>query len=237
MSGGWFAMNRAMFDHPIFAGKPDRVGIWAWMIARAAYRDTRQDANGKTIDVKRGQILTSYRQMSRGTGAGVQVCRTLIDKLKGENAVKLNLTHGRLLITICNYEKYQQPNTPTNTGLTQDQHTKETSKQDYTLETKVSNDADASQTIEVSVTSSAVWNAGKPFLASRGVQNPGSMIGRWLKNHSPLEILSAIEAAQKSGSEDPIPYITETLKGGSNVKSSKQSDRINAFISGARGAS
>jgi len=123
---GWIAINRGIFDHPVFAGHPERVGVWVWMLHRAAWRDTRQDANGRTITVKRGQLLTSYRQMSKATGAGVQVIRTLMDRLRDEHAIDTDTSTGRMLITICNYEKYQSAlaggNTVENTGATQDQH-------------------------------------------------------------------------------------------------------------------
>jgi uncharacterized protein YdaU (DUF1376 family) len=104
-----------------------------------------------------------------------------------------------------------------------------------TLEADASNGAGAPTTIEVSVTSAAVWAAGKPYLASRGVENPGAMIGRWLKSHSPLALLGAIEAAQKSGTQDPVPYIIEALKEKPHGRASKSQERLNAFIAGARG--
>ena len=233
-------MNRGMFDHPIFAGRPERVGVWAWMIATAAWKDTRQDASGQTVLVKRGQLLTYYRQISNGTGAGVQVCRTLIDKLRGEHAVNTELTHGRLLITIRNYEKYQAPagtaNTAANTGLTQEQHTKEQSNKDITLEAIASN---APDTIEISLVSRALWDVGPRFLISRGVREgqAKSVIGKWRQGSQDAAILAAIEAAQKSGTQDPIPYITEALKEKADAKpASKSAERLNAFIAGARGA-
>ena len=123
---GWFAMNRAMFEHPIFAGKPERVAAWAWIIAKAAWKDTRQDANGKIITVKRGQLLTSYRQMSKATGVSVKTLRILIERLRDGNAVGIETGTGRLLITIRNYEKYQSADTPKGTGRAQRGHTKET---------------------------------------------------------------------------------------------------------------
>ena len=130
---GWIAVNRAVLKHPIFKKRPDRTLIWIWMLAKAAWKDTPQDANGKTIIVRRGQILTSLRQMEEATGVGVQVIRTLLDRLKTEHSIKTVTNTGRLLITICNYDIYQAalkppntaPNTAPNTGPTQDQHTKE----------------------------------------------------------------------------------------------------------------
>jgi hypothetical protein len=235
---GWFALKRGMHDHPLFHRQPLRVAAWAWMVATAAYQDTRQSAGGKIIPVKRGQLLTSYRQMSEATGVGIQVLRTLVDQLGVEHAINIDTNMGRLLITICNYDKYQNPakpaNTVSNTPATRGQHTKETKEQKITLEASASNGDEAPSTIEVSVSSSAVWNAGKPFLTSRGVSDPGAVIGRWLKTHAPLEVLAAIEAAQKSATQDPIPYITEALKGKFHGKPSASADRLNAFIAGAR---
>jgi hypothetical protein len=235
---GWFAMKRGVHEHPLFHKQPQRLYVWTWIVATAAWKDTRQDANGKTVIVKRGQILTSYRQISDATGVGVQVIRTLLDRLRDERAIDTDANTGRLLITIRNYEKYQDArgdgNTGQNTRATHEQHTKGTSEP-VTLEADASNDAAASAPIEVSVISSAVWTTGKQYLASRGIANAGAMIGRWLKDHPPLALLAAIEAAQRSGTQDPIPYITETLKGGPahGQRPSKSTDKLRAFIAGA----
>ena len=211
---GWFAMNRAMFGHPVFERNPERIAAWAWMIASAAWKDTKQNANGKTVAVKRGQLLTSYRQMSKATGGGIQVLRTLVGRLQAESAIDIETNTGRILVTIRNYDKYQSKveagNTGGNTGLTQDQHTKE---QGNKITILPSEEAEASNPVSVSVVTTAVWNVGKQYLSSFKVKNPGGVIGRWLKSSDELSILIAIEAAQKAGTQDPIPYITETLKG------------------------
>lgn len=104
---GWVSVSRKMVEHPLFEGDAQRIGVWVWMLMTAAWKDTRQKANGKTVEVKRGQLLTSYRQMSRATGASVKTLRTLVRELSDEGAVGTDKGTGRLLITICNYEKYQ----------------------------------------------------------------------------------------------------------------------------------
>lgn len=222
---GWFAMNRAMFDHPLFEAQPLRVAAWAWMIATAAWKDTKQDAGGKIVTVRRGQLLTSYRQMSRATGVPMQPLRTLISMLKEQHAITVDTNTGRLLITICNYEKYQSPSGCSNTAATHAQHSSNTQKEQGNNIQTSSNEEDAlsapmGETVEVSFLSKAVWSNGKPFLASRGVKNPGSIIGKWLKSYSPPEIMTAMEMAQKAGTQDPVPYITQVLSGGINEKPS-----------------
>lgn len=210
---GWFSVKRVMLDHPIFHKRPDRTYIWLWMLKTAAYQDTRQDAGGKPVEVKRGQLLTSYRQIEDATGVGMQVIRTLFRLLSDERSINTDTSNGRLLVTISNYDKYQrgssQANTATNTEPTQSQHTKETSKQIPPSEGAV---APLNPVVDLSSPSEAVWAVGKAYLARHGVKNPGANIGLWLKSVTPVDLLAAIQAADRARTEDPIPYITEVLK-------------------------
>jgi hypothetical protein len=221
---GWFAMKRGIHDHPLFYRQPERIAVWSWIKATAAWKDTRMDAGGKIVTVKRGQLLTSYRQMSQATGVGVKVIRNLVERLQAGNAIDTDTGTGRLLITIRNYDKYPLSDETWGTGSgtagAQQGHTKEqennipSSSSSLRSEEEEGRDAPFSlgEKIEVSVSSKAVWTACKPFLASRGVKDPGSIIGRWLKSHRPLRVLEAIDAAQRAGTEDPVPYITAALK-------------------------
>lgn len=239
---GWFAVKRGIHDHPIFHKRPDRLYVWTWMLATAAWKPQRFVVKGKGIRLERGQLCVSQRQIEDETGMGRQALRSFLALLEAEHVINQKPAHGitqsRTIITICNYEQYQgggsRSNPADNPETTQNQPT---NKQENNSNNTPSEEAAASAPIEVSVLSSAVWAAGKQYLASKGVQNAGAMIGRWLKSHPPLALLEAIGAAQKAGTEDPVPYITETLKGEPRRgKSSKQSDRLSAFVAGARGA-
>lgn len=214
---GWFAMKRGITSHPLFVGRPDRLAVWVWLLDNAAWAETTQDVSGHTVTVPRGSVCTTERRISDVTGVGRQVIRTFLARLEADTMITRKLTHGKSLISLVKWDTYQRfggaTNPDKNPALTQDQPIKETREQDITLEAKASNGADAPSIVEVNVVSSAVWAAGKQYLASRGVSNPGAMIGRWLKDHTPLAILGAIEAAQATGTQDPIPYITKALAG------------------------
>ena len=221
---GWVCSYRKIWDNPIFKGRGDRVAVWHWLLHKAAWKDTHQDFHGKKILVKRGQVYTSYSHIEGETGVGRQVIRTLFDSLSAQHgtqpAINIETNTGRMLITLCNYDKYQErqhtPNTGANHELTSSQHAKEQDKQINNPSIEGNAAAPPSSMVEVSVDSAAVWNAGKPFLASRGVSNPGAMIGRWLKSHKPSAVLEAMAQAQRSGTQDPVPYITQILENGEN---------------------
>lgn len=146
---GWIALSRDITEHPVFAGQPERLYVWVWMLGSAAWKDTKQDANGKTVTVKRGQILTSLRQISKATGVGVQVIRTMIKRLETEHALNTDLTHGRMLVTICNYDKYQGGTKPANTAATQQQHSANTQKKQGNNITSSSNEEHTRIAVEI----------------------------------------------------------------------------------------
>lgn len=131
---GWLAMKRGITSHPLFKGRHDRLAIWVWLLDNAAWKDTRQDVNGRTVPVPRGSVLTSERRIASELGIGYQVVRTFLDRLATERMIKAEANAGRTLISLCNWSKYQVPqassNAPGNAGLTQHQRTKGTREQE-----------------------------------------------------------------------------------------------------------
>lgn len=104
---GWFAVKRGITSHHIFKGNPERLAVWMWLLDNAAWKDTKHDVKGKTVTVPRGSVCASERHISRECGVGYQVVRTSIKRLKDEHMINADPTHGKNLISLCNYEKYQ----------------------------------------------------------------------------------------------------------------------------------
>ncbi|WP_424967317.1 MarR family transcriptional regulator [Dinoroseobacter sp. S375] len=240
---GWFAMRRGIHEHPLFKKRPDRLFVWSWMLATAAWKPYRMDAGGSVITVERGQLCVTQRQIEEATGVGRQAIRRLLDDLEAETAIErkpaTEKTKGKTLITICNYGKYQdaapRKNPDENPTATQQQPI---NKQDNNYSVP-SERGETPPPTPVSVATTAMWSAGKAYLASKGVRDPGSMIGKWMRDtgNDTIAILNALDAAHKIGTEEPVSYITKVLNGGTNAQPSKQDQRMHAFISGARGSS
>lgn len=217
---GWFAIKRGTLDHDMFAPvKPwSRFEAWVWMVENAAYKPVTIDIGGKPYRVERGSLCFAQRFLASKFGWSKKKVSTFLENLESHGAIKIGVAKTgtgtrskRTQVTLCNYDKYQSSGTKTDPKRDQ----KGTKEEQVTNNNTSANadEAKASQPVEVSILSKAVWDAGKPFLASRGVSNPGAVIGKWLKDHSPAAILSALEIAQKAGTQDPIPYINECLKG------------------------
>ncbi len=227
---GWIAVKRGITQHPIFAKRPDRAFVWLWMLETAAYKDTRQDAGGRPVEVRRGQVLTSLRQVSDATGVGIKAIRVLIDLLKSENAIDTDTGTGRLLITICNYEKYQSSSggegTAQGTPRAQSGHTKETKKQIPTT-------SGASAPVDPT---KVLFDAGINILGASGIppQRARQMVGKWRKAHGDAATVAALGKAQREGAIEPVSFIEGVLR--SSVKSKPDHPEIGEIrtISGVR---
>lgn len=126
---GWFAVKRGITSHPLFKGQPERLAVWMWLLDNVAWKDTQQDFNGKLVPVPRGSVCASPRHIAKEVGVGHQVVRTALKRFQTAHMTITNLTHGKSVISLCNYEKYQSPENSTNTRLTHVQHTPNTQKE------------------------------------------------------------------------------------------------------------
>ncbi len=136
---GFTKSYRQKWQHPIFRDLLE-AGIWAWMCDTAAWKDTTIRFNGEAVKLARGQLVTSVRFISQGFRVGEQVTRTFLENLEKDGMANTLPTHRGTIITICNYDKYQQnenaDNTLPNEQLTNSQHTANTNKKEYKKERK-----------------------------------------------------------------------------------------------------
>lgn len=130
---GWYAVARGITDHHLFKGHPERFFVWMWLLDNVTWKETTHDIRGRTVIVPRGSICVSTRHIATQCKVGHQVVRTAIDRFIRERMVNTSSTHGKTIITICNYEKYQglgsDDSTAPNTPVTHQQHTANTQKE------------------------------------------------------------------------------------------------------------
>ena len=92
-----------------------RRTFMSWAIMNAEMEDC--EVNG--IQLSRGQLLTSLRQISAQTGMSIQTVRTTLKELQYfivlTHEVTHEVTHGGILVTICNYDSYVGSKNGTNT--------------------------------------------------------------------------------------------------------------------------
>ena len=216
---GWFSVKRGITLHPIFMGKPERLAIWIWLLDNACWQDTQHDINGKIVTVPRGSVAASERRIAQEVGVGRQVVRTFLALLQDQRMINPDLTHGRRVVSLCNWDKYQSPqpkaNPAVNPRLTQSQPIKE--QENTSVANATASDA-APDPVKV------MFDSGKAMLMAAGKTRDaaGKLLGQWRNEFGAEAVITALGRAQREGAIDPVSFITGCLKANKGKHSDEQ---------------
>lgn len=105
-NSGFFLVYRRLFDHEI-GQDPLVVALWIRLLSDASYEDKTVYWNGKAIDIKRGQVITSILKLSKWLGVSRRTTDRYIDALQNVKQININKTNKYTVITVRNYDKYQ----------------------------------------------------------------------------------------------------------------------------------
>ena len=102
MRGGWVALHRQFTQWEWFE-KPEMVQLFIYLLISA----THEEMQWRGVTIKRGQIVTSLDKIKAATGLSTSKIRTCLERLKLTNEIASETTNQYRVITICNYDKYQ----------------------------------------------------------------------------------------------------------------------------------
>lgn len=109
---GYFIMERGLFESPIFKDQPfSEREAWLWLKDRACYKPNIRRYKSKLITLSRGQVGTSFRQLSQTFRWGNERVNRYIQMLKDAGMITTDSSQGITIITICNYNKYDRQTT------------------------------------------------------------------------------------------------------------------------------
>lgn len=113
---GWIKLHRQLIkwewwdDH-------NTTRLFIYLLLEANHEDKKWQG----VTVKRGQKITSYPKLSKNTGISIQSVRTSLNKLKSTGELTVKPQSKYTVISISNYDSYQENNTQINRRLTVNQ--------------------------------------------------------------------------------------------------------------------
>lgn len=114
----WYKVERGWLDNPFFQDSPySERDAWQWMIGEAAFEECRISVNGKPFALGKGQLYSSIRFMAQKFQWSTGRVARFLERLKEWGMVDTAVDTGQNLITICNYAKYQDRKTNTDTPV------------------------------------------------------------------------------------------------------------------------
>jgi DNA-binding transcriptional regulator YhcF (GntR family) len=113
---GVFAVDRGVFDHPMFAPEPfTEREAWMWLVGLAAYRACQRRIGSAVVELKRGQAAASVRYLADKWQWKAPRVQRFLARLKKEGMIDTAADTGVTVISINNYSKYQKVALPTDT--------------------------------------------------------------------------------------------------------------------------
>ncbi len=116
-SNGWVKFHRDQLGHWVSEDKPWCAGYaWSYLYAQANHRAGNAGFRGEYIPLERGQFITSKCRLRAVFSWGKIRLENFLKRLISDNMIAVQSTKRFMVITICNYERYQgrvESNQPT----------------------------------------------------------------------------------------------------------------------------
>lgn len=225
---GYAMLHRALLDHPAFRNESEALAFGG-MIMKAAWRATTVRYKGHRIDLKRGQLAISQRDMARALDRDKAWVERLIHRLKSEAMIETRREAGVSVITICNYDKYQQippkreappealDEAANEAGVRQRRGTEQEEE-----EVKNSSEANASGGAPPADPLKQVFDLGVELLTATGAteKQARSLLGKWRKSHGEAKVLQGLLDCRTKAISNPIEWLERRFAGAKYVSAS-----------------
>lgn len=100
--GGWVKLHRKLLEWEWY-GDAHMVHLLVHLLLTA----THEDRKYKGLTIRRGQLVTTIKELADALGASETSTRRRMKRLKSGGFLTIKVAHNKTTITICNYDSYQ----------------------------------------------------------------------------------------------------------------------------------
>lgn len=129
MSGGTFNVDRDVWTHPFFAPAPfSEREAFLWLVSEASWKPRQVRAGRVVANLERGQLCASMAFMADAWGWKKSRVQRYIGRLRDASMIDTDTDTGQLVVTVCNYEKFQAPRYAGDTGAIRERYASDTNE-------------------------------------------------------------------------------------------------------------
>ena len=109
---GWIKLHRSLMDNHFWSKERFSYGqAWVDLLMMAGHQERKIIIDGSIVTLARGEILTSLIKISEKWKWSRKRTKKFLDLLEKDGMVALRGSNRGYNITICNYDKYNNPGT------------------------------------------------------------------------------------------------------------------------------
>lgn len=105
---GWIKIHRKILENPIICKDSDYLAVWIYLLLNATHKEIPALFKGKKIILQKGQLITGRKSMSSQLKISESKIYRIINDFKSEQQIEQQTSNQNSLISILNWDKYQQ---------------------------------------------------------------------------------------------------------------------------------
>ena len=126
MNNGYVKIHRKLLSNPIVMKDCEHLAIWIYLLLHATHKEMNVIFNGKKIMLKTGQLITGVRAIAKELEINKDKVQRVLNEFKTDTQIDTLASPKGRLITILNWEKYQNCDTHADTQVIHDCDTTDT---------------------------------------------------------------------------------------------------------------
>lgn len=106
---GWLKLYRSILDSAVFQDA-EVLKVWIWLLCNVAFEQHDTICYGKVIHLKPGQIATGRKKIAQCTDLNETKVYRALTAIKSLGNIEIKATNKYSIITVVNWDKYQDEN-------------------------------------------------------------------------------------------------------------------------------
>ncbi len=105
---GWIKVYRKMLDNPIITKDSDYIAVWLYLLLNATHTKYDTLFKGKRITLLPGQLITGRKSVCTKMHIDENKVQRILKVLENEHQIEQQTSSQNRLISIINWNEYQQ---------------------------------------------------------------------------------------------------------------------------------
>lgn len=105
---GWIKIHRKILDNPIVCKDSDTLAIWIYLLLNATHQEYDVLFKGERITLKEGQLITGRKSIAEKLKVSESKVQRVLKTLEIEQQIEQQTNSQNRLISIVNWNKYQE---------------------------------------------------------------------------------------------------------------------------------
>lgn len=105
---GWVKLYRCSLENPVVCKDSDYFAVWCYLLLNATHQPINVIFNGEKITLQEGQLITGRNSISEKFSINPSKVQRILKKLEIEHQIEQQTGNKNRLISILNWDTYQQ---------------------------------------------------------------------------------------------------------------------------------